>query len=244
MNKLQPTMGDNLTGVARARERCEAMLSGNEEFSPAPELDGAQISEVRKRYALEGEPLGSMPPPASLEQLGKTAIGALKPGSPLLFADKLAARLAFERSGVRLYQALLSKLAAYGDGASDTGVLRSGMQRVLEQEFQHFSLLKHVIEDDIGADPTAVTPSADVEATLSQGIVAVLADPRSNLSQSLAAIMVAELADNECWDQLIELSEGQGKRAVTSRFRLARDEEREHLVLVRGWIESARQLGI
>jgi hypothetical protein len=243
MNKIQPTMGDNLTGVARAKERCQAMLGGNEEFAPAPTFDGALIGDVRRQYALEGEPIGTMPPPASLEQLGKTALGALKPGSPLLFVDKLAARLAFERTGVRLYEALLSKLAAYGNGMKGADLLQSGMERVLEQEFQHFALLKQVIEDDLGADSTAVTPSADVEATLSNGIMAVLADPRMNLVQSLEAIIVAELADNECWDKLVELSEGQGKRAMTSRFRLARDEEREHLGLVRSWIDDARRLG-
>jgi rubrerythrin len=240
MAKLQPTMGDNLTGVARARERCQAMLAGNDEFAPVPVLDEEPIATLRELYAKEGGPIGTIPPPASIEQLGKTAIGMVKPGSPTLFIDKLAARLAFERTGVRLYQALLSKLSAYGDGDDDS--LRNGFERVLEQEFDHFAMLKQVIEEDLGGDSTAVTPSADVEATLSSGILAVMVDPRTNLVQSLEAIMIAELADNESWDDLITLSERQGNEEITAKFKQARIQEREHLEKVRAWIETARGL--
>lgn len=238
MAKFQPSMGDNLTGVARARERCEAMLAGNAEFAPAPVLDGEALAEVRQQYAIEGEPLGTVPPPASFRQAAKTAVGVIKAGSPTLFVDKLAARLAFERSGVRLYQALLSKVAVYGDGASAD--IRSGVDSVLRQEFDHFVLLKRVIEEQMGGDATTVTPSADIEATLSSGVMAVLVDPRTDLVQSLEAVMVAELADNESWDQLVELSRAQANDAITTSFERARDQERTHLGIIRMLIERAR----
>jgi rubrerythrin len=231
-------MGDNLTGVARARERCEAMLAGNAEFAPAPVLDDETIAEVRQQYAEEGEPLGTVPPPASFRQAAKTAAGVIKPGNPMLFVDKLAARLAFERSGVRLYQALLSKVSIHGNGAS--GDIRSGVESVLKQEFEHFVLLKRVIEEKMGGDATTVTPSADVEATLSSGVLAVLVDPRTDLVQSLEAILVAELADNESWDQLVELSRAQANDEITASFEHARDQERTHLGIIRMLIERAR----
>jgi hypothetical protein len=244
MAKMQPTMGDNLTGVARARERCQEMLAGNVEFAPVPAVDGHYIAEVRQQYAEEGEPIGTVPPPASVKQAAKTAAGiVLKPGSPTLFVDKLAARLAFERSGVRLYQALLSKVAAYGSDGVE-GAIRSDIEHVLEQELEHFVLLKKVIEEEMRGDATAITPSADVEATLSSGILAVLVDPRTNLVQSLEAILVAELADTESWDHLVELTRAQGSEDMIAKFERARDEELQHLSKARAWIESARAAAI
>lgn len=244
MAKLQPSMGDNRTGVARAHERCEEMLRGNEEFAPQPSIDDEPIAMVRQEYIDEGDSLGTIPPPASLKELGKVGVSMLKRGSPTLLVDKLGGRLAFERSGVRLYQALLSKLDTHAEdqGDGDIETIRTGVERVLEQEFDHFAMLKSVIEE-MGGDPTAVTPSADVEATLSSGVLTILVDARANLVQSLEAMLVAELADNESWDQLLELAERQGNDDMVTKFEQARAQEREHLTKVRTWIDAARGLG-
>ena len=45
------------------------------------------------------------------------ALQALKGGPPTQFLDKLGERLAFERTGVRLYEALISKHEALGSFA-------------------------------------------------------------------------------------------------------------------------------
>jgi hypothetical protein len=40
------------------------------------------------------------------------------------------------------------------------------------------------------------------------GIKAVIADPRSTLQECLKAISIVELADNDCWANLVQLARG------------------------------------
>lgn len=235
-----PKMGDNRTGTARARERCEEMVSGESEFAPPPNVDDAPIAELRKEYAAEAEPLGSLPPPASLKQLGKSVIGKVKGTSPSLLVDKIGARLSFERAGVRLYQALLSKHDAFG--SYEGGPPRAALEHIMEEEHAHFLLLREAVAE-LGGDPTAVTPSAEIEDTASSGLRALLVDPRVNLAQSLEAILIAELADNDCWDALVDLASQAGEDALAARFGAARDEERAHLLAVRSWLAAFREGG-
>jgi rubrerythrin len=232
-----PKMGDNRTGCARARERCEEMLSGNVEFAPPPNEDDGMIAELRVEYATEAEPVGSLPPPASLKQVGKALIGKVKGASPSVFIDKVGARLAFERTGVRLYEALLSKYDAFG--SFDGGPHRSRLHEIMEQEHGHFALLAQAMED-LGGDPTAITPAADIEDAASSGLRMLLVDPRINLVQSLEAILIAELVDNDSWDGLIELAAQAGEDDLVVRFAEAREHERQHLTDVRRWLAAFR----
>ena len=233
----QPILGDNRTGTARARKRTEEMVSGNREFAPAPHVDATPIADVRMAYAEGKIPVGTIPPPTTAKQVGKTAIAALKGGSPTLFVDKLGARLAFERSGVRLYAALISKLDAFG--SFDGGPTREGLLHILEEERKHFAILKRAMER-LGADPTAMTPSADVEAVLGMGVQAVMVDPRMDLAQSLNAALVAELTDNDCWDVLVTLADAAGEDELAAEFREALAEEEQHLINVRAWMAAQR----
>lgn len=237
MNNLQPTIGDNRTGVARAPERCEEMERGNQEFAPSPRVDEAPIAQVREEYAKEGDRLGSLPPPASVKQLGKTAIAALKQGSPNLFMDKLGERLAFERNGVRLYQALISKHDAFGTFPG--GPSRADLESIMNDELDHFLTVRQAMEK-LGSDPTAITPSAEIQATTAVGVLKVMVDPRVNLLQSLEAILVAELTDNECWDTLVELAQKAGEDELAGLFAQARATEREHVARVRSWIAAGQ----
>jgi rubrerythrin len=236
METIKALTGKNRTGVARAKERCEEMLRGNHEFAPPILADGASIAALRKEYASEGEPLGTLPPPASAQQLGNAAVAALRAGHPAVFVDKLAARLAFERSGVRLYEALLSKFDALG--GFDSGPQRADLELLLQQEMAHFMILHNAIEK-LGADPTAMTPAADVEATASLGLQALVLDPRTSMAQALEAMLIVELADNEMWDTLVQLATESGQSELGSRFAEARDEEREHLSKVRAWVAAS-----
>ena len=91
----------------------------------------------------------------------------------------------------------------------------------------------------LGGDPTAVTPSADIAAVASMGIPQVIADPRTTLKQSLEAILVAELVDNDCWNLLAALAEKLGHDALADEFREALVEEQDHLMRVRGWVTES-----
>ena len=81
-----------------------------------------------------------------------------------------------------------------------------------------------------GGDPTQLTPSAHVQLTASHGVGQVLVDPRTTLMQSLEAIMMAELADNECWETLTGLAGLAGHEELAQRCEEALPGESAHLL--------------
>jgi len=141
--------------------------------------------------------------------------------------------MAFERTGTRLYEALLTKFDVHGSW--EGGPARRELEHFCGEEAQHFELLRKTIAS-LGADPTTVTPSADVAAVAGMGLGQVLTDPRTNLAQGLQAILLAELADHDGWEMLIRLSEGIGQKDLATQFRKALQEEDEHLSSVRRWL--------
>jgi hypothetical protein len=233
----QATLGTNRTGIAAAPQRSQEMRTGMEEFPPTSEGSAQDIAMVRIAYAKEAEPLGSMPLPASMKKTAKTAIKTVIGEQPTLLMDKLGERLAFERSGTRLYEALVSKHNAFGRFAG--GPRKGDLEEILQEEFGHFTMLSSTIEQ-LGGDPTAVTPSADLHATASHGIVQVIVDPRTTLLQSLEAILIAELADNACWEALIALAQQAGEDTLVQPFEQALVTEQEHLMKVRTWLAAGQ----
>jgi hypothetical protein len=192
---------------------------------------------VRIAYGKEAEPLGSVPLPAGMTKKAKTAMKAVMGEHPTLLMDKLGERLAFERSGTRLYEALVSKHDAFGSFAG--GPSKGDLEEILQEEYRHFTMLSSAIEH-LGGDPTAVTPSADLHATASQGIAKVIVDPRTTLLQSLEAILIAELADNACWEALIALTQQAGEDTLVQPFEQALVTEQEHLMKVRAWLAAGQ----
>ena len=151
--------------------------------------------------------------------------------------DKLGERLAFERSGTRLYEALLAKHHIYGSFSG--GPTPGDLEHVLKEEYRHFLMLQSIIEQ-MGGDPTAVTPAADIQGTMPQGIRMVIVDPRTTLLQSLEAILVAELADSTCWETLVELAQRAGEDDLVGSFKQAHLTELEHLQKVRTWVAAGQ----
>jgi rubrerythrin len=223
----------NVTGMAAAPQHSAEMLAGLEEFPPNSEGSAEDLAQVRIAYAQAAEPLGSVPPPADVSGKGTSAANAAKGEGPLLLMDKLGERLAFERTGTRLYEALVSKHEAFGSFPG--GPSRDDLEHIRQEEFQHYTLLQSVITQ-LGGDPTAVTPSADLHATATHGIQMVLVDPRTTLLQSLEAILLAELADHACWETLVELAQEAGEDALVEPFKQAHATEQEHLQKVQAWL--------
>ena len=91
---------------------------------------------------------------------------------------------------------------------------------------------------ELGGDPTALTPSANLAANVSAGLPQVLTDPRTNLLQCLEAIVVAELADNECGTVLNAVASEAGHEELATAFQQAIAHERDHLRKVRRWIAA------
>ncbi|HUQ04135.1 MAG TPA: ferritin-like domain-containing protein [Kofleriaceae bacterium] len=201
------------------------MLEGVAEFGPTTRGDASGIARTRVAYAKARVPVGTMPP---TEQ--SAAIEAA--------LDKLGARLQFERSGTRLYEALISKVDAYGTFAG--GPSRDELQDIRNEEHHHALLAQEIIES-LGGDPRILTPCANLQATASRGLCDVLTDPRTSLVEGLDAIIVAELVDRESWEQLVaSLQVASVRDDLMSQVREALTTEEEHLRLVRVWITAAR----
>lgn len=238
MATTQTEMGRNRTGIASSPKLTQDMIAGAKEFPPSPSGDESLISRVREEYARSAEPLGTLPPPMTVSGAAKTAVRGLKGLRPTQFLDKLGERLAFERTGVRLYGALISKLDAFG--SFDGGPTREMLEDIMGEEYQHFALLSDAITK-LGGDPTVVTPSADLHATMSAGIMAVMVDPRTTFAQCLEAALIAELADNAAWEVLTDLAAQNGDDNLAELFEAAQTEEVVHLDSVKSWLSMAQK---
>ena len=88
----------------------------------------------------------------------------------------------------------------------------------------------------LGGDATVQTPSADVAGVISHGVLQIISDPRTTIAQSLQAILTAELADNDGWQMLQDLTEQLGHAELAEQCSEAL--EQEHLENVRAWLSN------
>jgi hypothetical protein len=228
----------NRTGIQAAPARARDMERAAGMVSAHP-LQASALALARAELSQEAPPVGTMPVPGSLRGAAKTLGKALQGEKATVFLDRLAERLAFERTGVRLYDAILAKMPA--SRLSEGTLSVEEMRRFRDEELAHMHLVKEAVEA-LGGDPTAVTPAADVAAVSSMGIAQVLTDPRTTLTQCLDALLSAELADNDGWKILIAMAEAAGQDELAERFTGALAEEDHHLDSIRLWI--AERLGI
>jgi rubrerythrin len=230
------TLGFNRTGLATSPNMGPEMLRGAEMFGADPAGTGGELNRVRANYIQEAPLFGSMPPPASLKEAGVTALQMLKGNKALVLMDKLSSRLAFERTGSRLYETLLVRLQAGPTWEGGPSV--EEVTAIHADELQHFRLVRQCIEQ-LGGDPTVMSPAADVNAVASQGLIQVLGDPRIPLRYALEGILIAELTDNDGWSMLIEVASTLGQDEMAEEFRQALAAEDEHLAHVRRWLRNA-----
>jgi ferritin-like protein len=236
------TMRMNRTASMLHPDLTKEMVEATREFPPSSSGDGSTIHRVRAEYLKLVEPIGSMPVPISAKGVPETPRG--KKGQQMLaFMDRLGERLAFERSGTRLYEAFLSK-TVNADGRGGAVDVQK-VQHFLEEEHEHFRLLVQCVEK-LDGDPTAVTPAANIAAVQSIGLVQVMTDPRTTVDQCLCAILTAELADRDGWELLVALAHGLGHKDIAKEFEQALHEESEHLTFVREWVKAGamREAGI
>jgi len=224
-NITQP--GENRTGITQHPDLVAEMIEGTIEFGPTSHGGVEALAENRARVAQDSDPVATMPPARDV------------PVERLPILDKLGARLAFERSGVRLYQALIGKLDVYGSFRG--GPSRADLEQIRDDEQRHLLLAQTLIVR-LGGDPTVVTPCANLQATVGHGIIQVLVDPRTTLIECLDAIMVAELADHESWELLARAIAPLGDKQAEAQIREAERTEAEHLTKVRSWLAAASAL--
>jgi rubrerythrin len=236
-NPTKPTeSGSNRTGMATSPLDGPKTIEGAKAGTPSPSPEPSGLLAARVSYAKQVDPVGTMPIPTTFKSLAEATKQMLKGKKPMVFLDLLGERLAFERTGTRLYEGLLVKLEAAD--LHPGGPAREDIERIRDEELEHFVLLKETMTA-LGADPTAMTPSADVVAVASAGLLQVIGDPRTTLTESLKAILTAELTDNDGWLTLADLAERLGHSDTASEFRRALAEEEDHLARVRSWLTTA-----
>jgi rubrerythrin len=238
---IEAGIGMNRTGIGLSPILSSEMIDGSTAGTtvPSEQLGEIEIARVRSEYATQRQPLGSVPPPSSLKGAAKTAVDVLKGQQPTVLLDRLGDRLAFERTGVRLYEALLDKFEALETW--EGGPLREELAAIQQDELRHFELLREAIES-LGADPTAMTPAADASGVEAMGVLQVVLDPRTTLTQALHAILTVELVDNDSWRILIELCREMGHTELVSRMQAALRDEERHLFQVRSWLVQEARL--
>ena len=193
--------------------------------------------EIRMRYIREAERIGSVPPPGTVKGAMKTGMQKLSGKNPEVLIDKLGERLAFERSGTRLYEAMIVKCRA----AAKEGQVNVSIDQLLHihaEEAKHFKMLSDVLLQ-LGADPTAETPCANVAGVAASGIMKVVMEPRTTIAQCLDAVLTAELVDNAAWELLIQLANEMGQDEMVAKFREALSEEEEHLAIITQLLQDA-----
>lgn len=235
------SLGKNLTGIEAAPVQGPKVVEGAQAGGASPPGVAGETSfaavhfGLLQRYADELQPIGTMPPPSSVGGAARAAVGAVTGQSLLVLLDKIGERLAFERTGTRLYEALMVKHQLVGSWSG--GPSYDDLKQIRDEEHRHFELLSEAMED-LGGDPTALTPSADLAAVESLGLQKVIADVRTTLDQGMHAILVAELADTAGWDMLCDLADAAGQDDLVRQFRQAERLEGEHVAKVQRWLRN------
>jgi ferritin-like metal-binding protein YciE len=212
----------NRTGIGLSPEMAARMLELSVLTKPSTEGSGKALLRDREGYIGAGIPIGSMP-----------ALSVDGSESEIHLLDKLGERMAFERTGTRLYEGLINKAKIMKE--TSTGPDLDNLVEIHDEELKHFFMLKETIRQ-LGGDPTIQTPSADVSMVISQGALQVVTDPRTLVSHGLQAVLVAELTDNAGWDFLIKLAAGLGYTDMVNSFTKALENEEKHLLSVKQWL--------
>jgi rubrerythrin len=231
------TPGVNRTGIAAAPDEAEEGTAAAHAATPGPRFDAPALEVARLEHHEAAPSIGSVPPPASVKGVVKAAIDAARGKNPLVLVDLIGERLAFERTATRLYEALLVKLEVQ-DPPARGGPTREEVERIRDEELRHFALLEEAAAQ-LGADATALTPSADVGGVATAGLIEVATDPRTTLTEGLHALLVAELIDNDGWLILADVAARLGQDDLGDRFRQAMADEEDHLAHVRAWVAAA-----
>lgn len=227
-------MGKNRTGIDMSPMHSERMISGAKELTRASSGNGRSMAAIARPYFAEADPVGSVPMPGTLRGALKTGAKKATGRNPEVLLNKLGERLAYERTGVRLYESVITRVEAADDAHPIGSVSLDELEHIRDEEMEHFRLLSDTIES-LGADPTAETPDADVIGVAAMGIQKVINDPRTTMPQCLEMLLMLELTDNAGWELLVKLADEMGLEDASEQFQRALEQEQEHLATVRAW---------
>lgn len=237
-------LGSNKTGIDMSPIHSKQMISGSESLILDDSHEPENLAFKEQFYLDNDSSLGSVPMPGTVKGVVKSTIKMLTGHHPEVFINKLGERLAFERTGVRIYEQLIMKCGhAATNGLPGLKIPIEKLEQFHAEEAEHFHMLVQCMEK-LGADPTAQTPDANASGVAASGMMKVIVDPRTSISQSLEAMLSIELTDNAEWELLIKLAQDMGLADMANQFQRALDQEIVHLMHVKQWYEdSVREQG-
>lgn len=231
-------LGANKTGIDMSPLMSKDMMD-TEGLYMGETHDTQESSEMHQFYLKDADALGSVPLPGTVKGAIKSTLKMATGKHPEALINKLGERLAFERSGVRIYEQLIAKCEHSRMGnqmAIEIPIER--LREFRDQEAEHFQMLVECMKT-LGADPTAQTPDADASGVAASGLMKVIMEPRTSVSQSLEAMLTLELTDNAAWDLLIKLADDMSLADMVSQFQHAHQQEQIHLEQVQQWYEQS-----
>src|SRR5215212_9257796 len=134
-------MTGNRTGMQTSPELAEELMEGASSSTPSSEGGAEDIAESRGEYIAEGFPIGSMP----MIPVSEEGEADEEEAGMAVFLDKLSERLAFERMGTRLYEALLNKCEMLGE--TTPGPTLEDIEHIGREELEHFLLINTAITE-------------------------------------------------------------------------------------------------
>ena len=143
--------------------------------------------------------------------------------------DLLNERLTFERSGVKLYDAIVKNMEA--SSHPDVARMLPAMKDHAAQEKEHEEWLEKQIRA-LGGDAHGKTEMSELITLESSGVEKLVTGDQ-NLVHQMHGLLTAELIDNAGWELLLELADDADDADARREFRKRLHEEEEHLIFVR-----------
>jgi rubrerythrin len=148
--------------------------------------------------------------------------------------DLLCERLAFERSGVKLYDRVLEVMLASTD--AEIHAMSSTLEEHRAEELEHEAWLEAQIRA-LGGDAAAQCDGAQLATREVAGLEEVAAHDGGDLRHLLHALLAAEAMDETGWKLLVELAQDADDREARREFTRRHHHEAEHLAFTRHLVE-------
>lgn len=148
---------------------------------------------------------------------------------PEKLLDLLTERLTFERTGVKLYDAVIARLKSSNDQAVSNLVGQLTKQRNQEKDHEEW------LEDQVralGSDAHTETELSELVERESRGIMDVITHD-TEVGHLFHALLTAELIDDNAWKLLLQLADEADDEVARREFRERSQTEEQHLLFIR-----------
>lgn len=148
---------------------------------------------------------------------------------PEKLLDLLTERLTFERTSVRLYDTVISRMKSSND-KNVIGMIGQ-MTKQRKDEKDHEEWLEEQVRA-LGSDAHSETELSELIERESRGIMEVIAQD-NELPHLFHALLTAELVDDNGWKLLLQLADEAGDDVARQELRVRAEAEEQHLIYIR-----------